>query len=140
MILHSDLLGDLEVSDEQVMEFPDGLFGFPECREFALVPAEREGLYWLQSVQYGTLVFLLVDPFHYFDDYAIDLHASDLRELHAREPADVAVFCIVTLPSRRDEKPTANLQGPLALNLQARAGKQFALSESEYGVRCGFEL
>lgn len=137
VIVHSDLLGDLEVSEDQILEFPAGILGFPECRSFVLLPAQREGFYWLQSLDHSTLAFVLVDPFVYFPGYGVELSELDGKELRAEEDTDVAILAIVTLPASRDQPPTANLQGPLALNLRARRGKQLALDDSDqFGLRC----
>lgn len=140
MIVHSDLLGPLSVASDEVLEFPDGLFGFPECRSFVLVPAEREGLYWLQSSAHSTLAFLLVDPFLFFEDFAVDVSRADLADLAAEDATEIAILAIVTLPGSRQDSPTANLQGPLALNLRGRRAKQLAVSESDFGVRCPIDL
>ena len=140
MNVHSDLLGPIEVDPAEVIEFSTGLYGFPECRRFVLVPAPQEGLFWLQSVDHSTLVFLLVDPFPEFDGYGVELPPADLRELRVNEKADVAILAIVTLPRNRGDLATANLQGPLALNLRARCGKQVAVEDSRFGVRCPFTL
>lgn len=138
--VRSDLLGELSVPPQQLVSFPHGLFGFPECREFALVPAERHSLFWLQSTAHPTLAFLLADPFEFFAGYAADVSPTDLAELQAKDAADVALLAIVTLPGARTAKPTANLQGPVAINLEARVGRQLAIEQSEFGVRCEFEI
>jgi flagellar assembly factor FliW len=140
MIVHSDLLGPLTVSPEELISFPNGLFGFPECQSFALVPAARDGMFWLQSTDHGTLAFLLADPFLFFDGYVVDLAAADRSELEAEDAGEIAILAIVTLPHTREEPPTANLQGPLAFNLRARRAKQLAISDSEFGVRCPLDL
>lgn len=140
MIIHSRLLGSLTVTDEEVYSFPLGLFGFPECRSFAMVRAERDGFYWLQSVDLEALAFILVDPFVYFDGYSVDVPTPDLRDLEIADAAELAIFAIVTLPRTPAESPTANLHGPLAFNMRLRRGKQLALQDEEYGVRCTFDL
>ena len=58
----SELLGALHVAPDAVIDFAGGLLGFPECHRFALVPAGREGLFWLQSLDYSALTFLLGYP------------------------------------------------------------------------------
>ena len=63
MIVESELLGEVSVEQDELITFPTGLLGFPACREFVLIPSEREGLYWLQSAEPSPLAFLLVDPF-----------------------------------------------------------------------------
>ena len=65
------------------VHFAQGLFGFPECRDFALIAAPRPGYYWLQSREFPTLAFLLVDPFLHFDEYAVDLGEGDSAALGA---------------------------------------------------------
>jgi flagellar assembly factor FliW len=140
MIVHSDLLGPIDVGEEDFITFPAGLFGFPECRDFVLVPAARDGMYWLQSTDHGTLAFLLADPFRYFDGYVVDLSASDRSELRVTSPTDVVILAIVTLPRDGDALPTANLQGPLAINLELRRAKQLALAESRFEIRSPIDL
>jgi flagellar assembly factor FliW len=140
MIVHSDILGPLEVAEEQLLRFPAGLLGLPECRSFVMLPAEREGFFWLQSTEQSELAFVLLDPFLFFDDYVVDLSPADMRELGIEQPADVMILAIVTLSRTREKPPTANLQGPLALNVDAGIAKQIAVSESDYGVRCPFDL
>jgi flagellar assembly factor FliW len=140
MKIQSDLLGPLTVAEEDVVHFSAGLYGFPECQRFVVVPAEREGLYWLQSLDHATLAFLLADPFAFFPEYAVELTPMDLAELKASESSEIAILAIVTLPRTKRERPTANLQGPLALHLRGQRGKQLAIAESEFGVRCAFEL
>ena len=136
----SDLLGVLNVRQSEVLSFPSGLLGFPECRSFALVSARTAGLYWLQSVDYPVLAFLLVDPFLVFETYAVNLTPQDMASLDVSNPAEVAVLAIVTLSRNPGESATANLQGPVAVSLSARTGKQIAVNSPEFGVRCPLDL
>jgi flagellar assembly factor FliW len=135
----SDLLGPLSVSAEEIIDFPAGLFGFPECRRFVIVPGERDGFFWLQSADHSALAFLLVDPFLFFEGYSVDLSDQEIRELGASDASEVAILSIVTLPRSRQEQPTANLQGPLAIGFGQRRAMQLAIAESEFGVRCRFD-
>ena len=140
MIVKSDLLGSLEVEETDIFHFPTGLFGFPDSRDFVLLPVESSGLYWLQSTDHSALAFLLVDPFLHFNGYSVDIGSGDLKELDAGESSAVAILSIVTLPRTRDEKPTANLQGPVAFNFKGRRARQLALQHSGFDVRCAFDL
>ncbi|HEX3867158.1 MAG TPA: flagellar assembly protein FliW, partial [Gemmatimonadaceae bacterium] len=141
-LVQSDLLGTFTVAAASIMEFPEGLLGFPECRRYALMRAGTESIYWLQSLDFTSLVFLLIDPFPYFADYSVDIPAADALALGASDSADVAVFAIVTLPppSIDGARPTANLQGPVAINLRVRLGMQVICTDSDRGVRCPLDL
>ncbi|HEY9227218.1 MAG TPA: flagellar assembly protein FliW [Gemmatimonadaceae bacterium] len=140
LTVRSDLLGDLHIRSTDTLHFDHGLLGFPECRRFAIVRAEHDGLFWLQSMEYSTLVFLLVDPFVVVREYSIDVAPSQLAELGAYRPADIGLLSVVTLPSVAGDSPTANLQGPIAINFATRMAKQLVLSETDYGVRCPIDL
>jgi len=140
-LVHSDLLGDFTIPSNSAIEFSAGLLGFPECRRFALVRAGTDSMYWLQSLDYPTLVFLLVDPFPHFTDYTVEIPAIDAQELGVAAPSDLAMLSIVTLPAPGSgERPTANLQGPVAINLRSRRGKQIVGADADHGVRRPFDI
>ena len=63
-----------------------------------------------------------------------------LRELAAEEGEPPLVLAIVTLPREPGEPATINLQGPLALNLGQRLGRQVVLDSERFGVREAVEL
>jgi flagellar assembly factor FliW len=138
--VHSDLLGALQVRPTDVFSFPKGMLGFPECRQFALLRGARDGLYWLQSLDYSALVFLLVDPFAVMSSYAVDVEPLQVSDLGGGDPQDIGVLAIVTLPTQRGELATMNLQGPLALNFRTRRAKQIICTDDRQGVRSPVDL
>jgi flagellar assembly factor FliW len=140
LTVRSDLLGELHVRSSETMYFANGMLGFPECRRFALLRADHDGLFWLQSLEYSTLVFLLVDPFVAVTGYSIDVAPSQLADLGAYRPADIALLSVVTLPAVAGDAATANLQGPIAINFASHAAKQLVLSETDFGVRVAIDL
>lgn len=139
-VIESDLLGPIHAADHQLVRFPEGVLGFPDVRDFVLVPAERAGTYWLQSAEHGSLVFLVIDPFLHFPDYAVELADPEVRGLEADDRVDIAILAIVTLPAAEGDPATANLQGPLALNLRQGLGRQVVLKDAAPGVRRTFRL
>lgn len=135
----SDVLGPLSVTPDRILRFPDGLLGFPDCREFVLVAAAREGTYWLQSSEHASLIFLVVDPFEHFPEYAVDLSSTEVASLEAESHLDLVILTVVTLGNGPDSDCTANLQGPLVLNLGRGIGRQIVL-RSDAGVRRAIQL
>ena len=140
MVVRSDLLGEIRVRTNDLLNFPSGMLGFPECRRFALLRGGRDGLFWLQSIEYSTLVFLLVDPFAIEEKYSFDVQPSQIADLGPANPADVGLLSVVTLPANRHEQPTVNLQGPLIINFKTRQAKQVVSGDDQYGVRCPVDL
>jgi flagellar assembly factor FliW len=139
VVVASDVLGPLTVGHAELLHFPQGLYGFPECHNWVLVPTKRDGLYWLQSAEHSPLAFLLVDPFTHFPGYAVDLSSADLVRVGTSEPSEIVVLAVVTVGSQ-GAPPTANLQGPVVLNLRARHGFQIVMSVEGYGVREPFAI
>lgn len=119
----SVLLGTVVADADAVYTFPAGLYGFERARTFALVPAGRDGLCWLQSLENGALVLLLADPAHFYPD----------------EPAaaadDAVAQLIVTLPRVAGDTATANLQAPVLLNPATRLGRQIVRDDGRQRVR-----
>ena len=140
IVVASDVLGPLTVAPGELLHFPNGLYGFPDCRSWVLVPTKREGLFWLQSAEDAPLAFLLVDPFTHFPGYAVDLSPAELSRVGTSEPSEIVVLAVVTVGSRDGSPPTANLQGPVVLNMRARNGFQIVLSVEGYGVREPFTI
>ena len=139
-VVASDVLGPLTVGPAELLQFPQGLYGFPDCHGWVLVPTKRDGLFWLQSTQHAPLAFLLVDPFMHFPCYAVDLSAADLARVGTSEPSEIIVLAVVTIGSRDGALPTANLQGPVVFNMCARQGFHIVLSVEGYGTREPFTI
>jgi flagellar assembly factor FliW len=137
--LHSHLLGDVMVSDASVLEFPDGLFGFSTCTTWVLVDAGRPGWMWLHALDHPALAFLLADPFDSFPGFSVELSAQDLAALDAQSATEVAVFAIATLPMTASDSITLNLQGPVAIALPARRGRQLVVSDARLGAKVAIE-
>jgi flagellar assembly factor FliW len=138
--IESDLLGTVTLPATERWEFPAGLYGFEECTSFALLPAGRDGTFWLQSTTHRALAFLLVDPFVFFPGYEVDFSTADLARIGTAEPTDIVVLAIVTLPAKSSEPWTANLQGPVVLNARARQGFQCIIAKDRFGTRAEFRL
>jgi flagellar assembly factor FliW len=138
--VRSDLLGELCVRPTDVLDFPAGMLGFPECRRFALLRGGREGLFWLQSTEYSALVFLLVDPFAIEEKYSFDVQPSQIMELGPGESSDIGLLAVVTLPADRGGLPTVNLQGPLVINFKTRRAKQVVSGDDQHAVRRPLDL
>ncbi len=135
----SDLLGTLTAESSAVLKFSKGLLGFPECQSFILLPSEREHLYWLQSVDYPALAFLMIDPFVFFPGYTVDLASADFAR-SAVSSDDVTVLAIVTLPRNRADEPTANLQGPVVIDTRSGEGNQVVISDGHHGIKEAFQF
>ena len=138
--IDTELFGTIEVTDEQVLTFAQGPLGFPACTQWVLLGGATAGTAWLQSTEHEPLAFLLVDPFHLFDGYTVELPPLELARLGATNASEVAVFAIVTLPESREAPVTANLLGPIVVNFRGRTGAQLVTSSERWSIKQPFAL
>lgn len=119
------ILGNLEVPEQGLLTFPVPMYGFPNDQEFALLPATREGLWWLQSTADPATTFLLADPFMVDDAFAVDVGESEKMVLAVARPTDVMALVMVTLPAGvSGGAATANFRAPVVLNVAKGVGMQ----------------
>lgn len=136
MKLRSKYFHDIDYEQEDIIHFPNGLFGFEEEHEFLLLPfAGSDGtLLSLQSVQTPALAFVVMNPFALRPDYAPELTEEELRLLHVERSQELCFYalCVVREPVGDS---TLNLKCPLALNIDRREAIQVILETEDYHMR-----
>ena len=127
--------GEKEIQEKEVITFPQAIPGFPEEKEFALLPLDEEGQFIvLQSLGNKQLAFVLSNPFTFFKEYDFTLedHIVKLLELESEE--NIQVLSILTVQDPF-EKTTANLQAPIIINSKKNIAKQVILNEPNYHTK-----
>jgi len=127
--------GTLEVDPENIVTFPEGLIGFPDCTDFVVVDYQVAGdcVRWLQSVTEPALGFVTLDPKAVFPDYDPEFCPQDLEPLEAK-PDELVLLAVVTVPTDI-RRMTANLQAPLVINPKKRVGRQVITTSPEYTTK-----
>ena len=138
--ISSLILGELEVARDVVMTFGTPLWGFPANHEYALLPAAREGLWWLQATNDAGVTFLLADPFVLDASYGVDLGDTERTALHIEHPSDALGLVMLTLPSEGNDGATANFRAPLVFNLARRVGMQVVSRDDAHALRRAVNL
>ncbi len=134
MRVNTKAYGAIEVDERQKISFPKGILGFEKFKDYVLLDAERQPFYWLQSLDVERVAFILVNPFLFRPDYELDIDDSELVEIGITDPETALIFTIVTIPS--DGSPmTANLQGPLVINKDARLARQAVLTDPRWKTK-----
>ena len=136
----SPAVGTIEVSGEAVMHFTEALWGFPERTAYALLPAARQGLWWLLSVQEPHTTFVLADPFVSHADYGIDLGELEREALQIVEPTDALALVMVALPMTPSEAVTGNFRAPIVFNISRKLAQQVVNRDENYSLREPMDL
>ena len=133
MIIQTSRFGQLEVDGSRLLEFPDGILGFPQRHRYALIQTgEGSGFFWMQSVDMADLAFVVCDPRVFVADYQVPVRMEDLSLLGLSDPNNAQVLVIV---NKVGDLLTGNFQGPLVINVVSRAGRQLVLSDRRYSTR-----
>ena len=133
MIIETSRFGQVEVDENRLITFEEGILGFPSEHDYALIQTgEGSSFYWLQSVGCKELAFVVCDPRLFVADYQVPVKLEELEKVGLEEPGNAQVFIIV---NKVDNLLTGNLQGPLVVNVQNRRARQLVLSDKRYSTR-----
>jgi flagellar assembly factor FliW len=112
--LKSTRFGDVELSDDAVVEFPNGLIGLRGTR-YALVPHGEDGTFvWLHSMEDPDLALPVTRPWNFFADYEVELSDSEAERIGLSDPSDADVYVTVRAGGAAHDF-TANLRAPIVV-------------------------
>ncbi len=135
MKIKTTRFGEIEVPEGEIVTFPEGLVGLPNLKTFAAVPHPGGGPFrWLQSLDEPSLAWIVTDPAIFFPDYKVKVRVENLTSIRLADVAGGVVLVILSA-SAATKEITANLQGPVVVNLEARLAKQLVLSEPGLSTR-----
>jgi len=127
--------GEIEVSNEELVEFSEGLLGFSPFKRFVILnPQEGSPFRWLQSLDDGDLAFVIIEPLNFMFAYDLEIADADAEFLGIQKAEDVVVYVIVTIPENPRDM-TANLQGPLLINARTKKGRQIISTNSSHLIK-----
>jgi flagellar assembly factor FliW len=113
--LKSTRFGDVELADEAIVEFPDGLIGLQGHR-YALLPHGSDGVFlWLHSMDDPALALPLTRPWSFFPRYEVELSDSEAERIGVSDPAEAEVFVTVRA-AEEAENFSANLRAPIIIS------------------------
>jgi flagellar assembly factor FliW len=128
-------LGEVEVEEKQIVDFPDGIFGFDYIKKFVILDSsEKSPFKWMQALSEPELAFVIIRPIDFLMEYELLIPQSDIESVGAESADELLVFSIVTIPSDPSDM-TANLQGPIIINPKKRIGRQAISLSERYRVK-----
>lgn len=136
MEIQTKAYGLIDIDERQKIFFPDGILGFENLKEYALMDASQQPFYWLQSLEIPEIAFVLINPALFRPDYKAAVSVAELKEIELESDTDERslIFAIVTIPEDQT-KMTANLQGPVIINKEKRIGRQCISTYAEWKTR-----
>ena len=133
MKLNTKNFGEIEIEDEKVIIFEEGIPGFEMLKQFIFIDSEDNVFNYLQSIENTEVCFIIADPYQFVKDYAPIINESYFQKLGGGENEDFALFSVVCIKSCIEES-TINLAGPLLIHSEHKKGVQVITEDKKYKV------
>lgn len=128
--------GIVEVEDDAIYEFDDGLYGFEDVKRYAIFakPFDEVSFLYLQSIDSIVPCFLVFEPWELHPDYRPVLTKEDMELCQVDDIEDLIFLVIASVPSSI-ENLSINIKSPVVLNPKTRKARQVILQNPDYTVK-----
>lgn len=139
MLIKTRCFGEVEIEENKIVNFPDGILGFEELKRYTLIydvksNGEKAKIAWLQAVDEPELALPVINPFEVKKDYDPIISETLLKDLEDINSENAVVLLVVTVPSDVT-KTTANLKAPVIINSDSLVGAQIIVENKDYVVK-----
>ena len=128
MKINTNYFGELEVDENEILEFEKGMLGFEELKKFVIIKDSEIFIEWLQSIE-DTTSFAIMDPFVADNNYSFELPDKIMEQLDIKSKEDVMIRTVVIIPEDITKIRT-NLQAPIIINAKLKKAMQIILDDS----------
>ena len=138
MRIETKIFGTVEITDDKIITFENGIIGFPELKHFTLLHDDEAGtdagIRFLQSMEEPGFAMPVMDPLIVKQDYDPVVEDELLAGIGELNENNLLVMVTVTVPSDLT-KMSVNLQGPIIINLEKRLAVQLIVEDKDYPVK-----
>lgn len=141
MLVKTKHFGEIELEEDKILSFDQGILGFVDCKKYAIIydndSGERPDITWLQSLEEPAIAIPVVSPFLIRPDYNPTVEDALLSSLGEVTPENLVVLVSVTVPSDIT-RISANLRAPFVINADTKKGCQVIVDDAEYDIKYYF--
>ena len=137
MKILTKIFGEIEINEEKVLNFKEGIIGFPDLNRFMLIhdaDDTEKKVSWLQSLDEPAFAMPVVDPLAVDNTYNHIVEDELLKPLGEVTEEDIIVLVTMTVP-RDVKKATVNLKAPIVVNSKNLNACQIILEDDKYLVK-----
>ncbi|MFL5841460.1 MAG: flagellar assembly protein FliW [Thermoleophilaceae bacterium] len=128
----STRFGAVEVPEDAVLEFPNGLIGLGGTRYTLIAREESAPFLWLHSLDDPSLAIPVTNPWFFFSSYEVEVSDSEAERIGVTDPSQADVYVTVRA-GEAIEDFRANLRAPILVS--AGRGHQVINEASGTSVR-----
>lgn len=138
MFIKTKYFGEINLEEDKVIEFPQGIMGFEGYNKYTLLYDIEEGgkpmISWLQCVEEPDLAIPVMNPLFVKADYNPTVEDALFSLLGEINDENALVLVTITVPADKT-KVTVNLKAPFVINSDTRKGCQIIVENNDYPVK-----
>ena len=112
--IESTRFGSLDIADDAVIEFPNGLIGLGGTRYTLIAREESAPFLWLHSVDDPSLAIPVANPWQFFASFEVEISDSEATRIGVSDPSEAEVLVTVRA-GESIEDFRANLRAPILI-------------------------
>ena len=134
MHISSTRFGEIEVRDDALLEFPDGLIGLPGSGYALIARNPASPFLWLHSTEHADVAVPVTSPWLFFPEYEVKVSDADAARIGLASADQASILCVVRATPVPAET-TINLVSPIVVHTAERLGRQIINDAHGYAVR-----
>jgi flagellar assembly factor FliW len=112
--IESTRFGSLDIADDAVIEFPNGLIGLGGTRYVLIAREESAPFLWLHSVDDPSLAIPVTNPWQFFASFEVEIGDAEAGRIGITDPSEAEVLVTVRA-GETIEDFRANLRAPILI-------------------------
>lgn len=136
MNIKTRFFGEIEIDENKLIFFEEGIPGFPNLKKFLFMTDEdaNSPFCWLQSIEDLDIVFTLFDIYSIKKDYNPIVSSDIINDIGKFKEGDILIYAIANIPEDF-KKISINLKAPIIINMNNNKAKQIILANEEYEIK-----
>ncbi len=135
--MKTKLFGEIQVNEDKVISFPNGIIGFDYLKNFMLIhdaDNSKGSIMWLQSLEEPAYALPIIDPLKVDEKYNPIIEDDLLEAIGGGSDDELLVFVTIKVP-KDITKMTCNMLAPIIVNSASRKGCQLIAENTEYSIQ-----
>ena len=139
MLVKTRFFGEVDIEDEEILTFDNGIMGFEDMKRWTLIYDIEKGsegpISWFQSLDMAELALPVINPYTVTAVYEPVVEDELLKPLGEFKDEELVTFLTITIPSEDPSKTTANFRAPILINPVNRKGIQVIVNNEDYPIK-----
>lgn len=127
--------GEIEVTQNDLIHFEQGLLGFDDVKEYVLINHDEQGLIMtMQSAEGEIPQFVVIDPYAVYQQYNPIIGKNSLEMFETKQPNKLK-YLVIAVVCENYLDTVVNLKSPIVIDPVTKKAAQIILENTDYPMR-----